>query len=167
MAESTGMEWSVRSQRNVSALSAPLACPSSLHNTYLLLQRSEVPPAPQHHRRHSRRKHRHPAEESSFSPRPLRLTLTRLGRKPSRRRERAVHGSDSTVQELPRIRSSSAGQTRASGRETCIDLTTDTTLSPAVAVVDLTETPVQRRKREPQRRESSDVEITGTGKTNK
>ena len=78
-----------------------------------------------------------------------------------------MHGSDSVVQELSRIRSSSAGQPRAGGRETCIDLTADTTLSPTVTVVDLTETPVQRRKREPKRRDSSDVEITGTGKANK
>lgn len=41
----------------------------------------------------------------------------------------------------------------------------DTTLTPTVAVVDLTESPVQPQKREPKRRDSSDVEITGTAKT--
>lgn len=45
----------------------------------------------------------------------------------------------------------------------CIDLTAEP-LTPGPAVVDLTDTPVQLQRREPIRRDSSDVEITGTEK---
>lgn len=117
-----------------------------------------MPPLSQH-RRLGQKRPRH-AEESS-SRRPRRSPPRPHSRK-NRRRERTVDGSTSAAQERSRTSAPGRGPTTG-GRETCIDLTAEP-LTPGPAVVDLTDTPVQLQRREPIRRDSSDVEITGTEK---
>lgn len=151
----------MRVHRNVSVPVLTFACSSSLLSTYLPQHRSEITLVSEH-RRGSRRRPRQSEESSQPHRHSRRLTPTSSGKKSHRRRQRTGHGSSSAVSGLSRIMSSSR-ESRAR-QETCIDLTVDT-LPPTPAVVDLTDTSVQLRKNEPMRRDSSDVEITGTVKS--